>query len=205
MTYNRWLWVSLSIKFKLSNILRTGSTALNPACVALLLVDSFHQYSESIVHCAPPKCPQPNMHKVSFATDSMKSFLCLNTIFLFGTENGGCEKTPRQQSSNNMNSMCNQKKPLVGPCVWATYTIAWYVLSQKGFRRAEVWSSKGGGCRAHWHRLRRPQLIIANGRHRHRPPCKKETLHPLWMNTHKHQRKTWAMSPPEIFWQELRR
>ena len=88
---------------------------------------------------------------------------------------------------------------------WATYTIAWYVLSQKGFRRAEVWSSKGGGCRAHWHRLRRPQLIIANGRHRHRPPCKKETLHPLWMNTHKHQRKTWAMSPPEIFWQELRR
>ena len=88
---------------------------------------------------------------------------------------------------------------------WGTYTIAWYVLSQKGFRRAEVWSSKGGGCRAHWHRLRRPQLIIANGRHRHRPPCKKETLHPLWMNTHKHQRKTWAMSPPEIFWQELRR
>ena len=57
------------------------------------------------------------MHKVSFATDSMKSFLCLNTIFLFGTENGGCEKTPRQQSSNNMNSMCNQKKPLVGPLI----------------------------------------------------------------------------------------
>ena len=54
------------------------------------------------------------MHKVSFATDSMKSFVCLNTIFLFGTENGGCEKTPRQQSSNNMNSMCNQKKPFVG-------------------------------------------------------------------------------------------
>ena len=57
------------------------------------------------------------MHKVSFATDSMKSFLCLNTIFLFGTENGGCEKTPRQQSSNNMNSMCNQKKPLVGALI----------------------------------------------------------------------------------------
>ena len=132
------------------------------------------------------------MHKVSFATDSMKSFPCLNTIFLFGTENGGCEKTPRQQCSNNMNSMYNLKKPLVGPCVWATYTIAWYVLSQKCFEelrfgqvREDGAGHTGTGYEGHNWLL---QTVDTDTDHH----VRKKTLHPLWMNRHKHQRKNHA-------------
>ena len=192
MTYNRWLWVSLSIKFKLSNILRTGSTALNPACVAALLVDSFHKYSESIVHCAPPNVRSPICTRFLLRLIPWNHFVAW-IQFSFSVLKMGVAKRHHVNSPATTWIQCAIKRShLLGHVFGPLIQLLDMYSHKKVFeelRFGQVREEGAGHTGTSYEGYNWLLQTVDTDTDHH---VRKKTLHPLGMNRHKHQRKNHA-------------
>ena len=125
----------------------------------------------------------------------MKSFLFLNTIFLFGTENGkmGVAKRHHVNSPATTWIQCAIKRShllghVFGPLIQLLDMYSHKKVFEElrfGQVREEGAGHTGTGYEGHNWLL---QTVDTDTDHH----VRKKTLHPLWMNRHKHQRKNHA-------------